>query len=46
MKPLDHKQRALVATYRDNTTSSAEQCARNTGFPIAEVRAIYAEGGR
>lgn len=46
MKPLDHKQRALVATYRDNTTSTPEQCARNTGFPIAEVRAIYAEGGR
>jgi hypothetical protein len=43
---LDHKHRKVVIAYRDNTTSSAEQCARNTGFPIAEVRAIYAEGGR
>lgn len=45
-KPLNAKQIAQVETCRDNTTWNADQCARNTGLPIADVRRIYAEGGR
>lgn len=45
-KPLNSRDIARIETCRDHTSWTAEQCARHLGFPIADVRRIYAEGRR
>lgn len=45
-KPLNAREIARIETCRDNTSWTAEQASRQLGFPIADVRRIYAEGKR